>query len=239
LSIVESARQRVLPVLFATARTPRVIRKIPSHDHLGLTVCANGAVVWDAGSDEVIEEHSFPGEHLVTAVANLRRTLPGAAVALLSAQKMFVDDAYVALRSKGATGAAVMTYLDDVVSANRIVVASVRHPVQGAEQLIDSITRAFDGVGVASFAGRSTIDVAPLGFTKAATVESLLDRVGCRMRQAIAFGDMPNDLGLFAASGWACAVATAHASVLAAADEVVPSNDDDGVALTVQRIFNL
>ncbi|MDQ6725791.1 MAG: HAD family hydrolase [Actinomycetota bacterium] len=50
---------------------------------------------------------------------------------------------------------------------------------------------------------------------------------------------MPNDLPLFGWAGWACAVANSHPDVLEAADEVVPSNDDDGVARTVQRLVGL
>jgi hydroxymethylpyrimidine pyrophosphatase-like HAD family hydrolase len=53
------------------------------------------------------------------------------------------------------------------------------------------------------------------------------------------FGDMPNDLPLFEWAGWACAVANSHPAVLEAADEVVPSNNDDGVARTVQRLVGL
>jgi hydroxymethylpyrimidine pyrophosphatase-like HAD family hydrolase len=49
---------------------------------------------------------------------------------------------------------------------------------------------------------------------------------------------MPNDLPLFAWAGWACAVANGHPEVLAA-DEVVPSNDDDGVPRAVRRLLGL
>ena len=47
---------------------------------------------------------------------------------------------------------------------------------------------------------------------------------------------MPNDLPMFGWAGWACAVANGHPTVLAAADEIVSSNGDDGVARTVQRL---
>lgn len=51
------------------------------------------------------------------------------------------------------------------------------------------------------------------------------------------FGDMPNDLPLFAWSRLACAGANAHPSVLAAAEEVVPSNGQGAVALTAGISF--
>jgi len=36
-----------------------------------------------------------------------------------------------------------------------------------------------------------------------------------------------------------CAVANAHASVLAAADHIAPRNSEDGVAVTLARVFGL
>jgi len=53
----------------------------------------------------------------------------------------------------------------------------------------------------------------------------------------IAFGDMPNDLPMLAWAGRAVAVANAHPEVLAAADEVTASNDDDGVAQVLDLDF--
>src|SRR5437762_1464944 len=58
VSVFASARRRNVPVVIATARTPRAVRNIVGYDQLGVVVCANGAIVWDAGSDVVIDEYS-------------------------------------------------------------------------------------------------------------------------------------------------------------------------------------
>jgi hydroxymethylpyrimidine pyrophosphatase-like HAD family hydrolase len=52
----------------------------------------------------------------------------------------------------------------------------------------------------------------------------------------VAFGDMPNDLPMLAWAGWAVAVANAHPSVLAAVDEIAPTNDEDGVATVLEHL---
>ena len=49
------------------------------------------------------------------------------------------------------------------------------------------------------------------------------------------FGDMPNDLPMLDWAGHSVAMANAHASVLAASDEVTLSNEQDGVAKVVER----
>ena len=59
---------------------------------------------------------------------------------------------------------------------------------------------------------------------------------GIAAADVVAFGDMPNDLPMLAWAGRAVAVANAHPEVLAVADEVTASNDDDGVALVLERL---
>jgi len=50
---------------------------------------------------------------------------------------------------------------------------------------------------------------------------------------------MPNDLPMFGWAGWhRVAVANAHPTVLAEADEVTLSNDDDGVAVFLDRLLS-
>ena len=53
----------------------------------------------------------------------------------------------------------------------------------------------------------------------------------------LAFGDMPNDLPLLAWAGTSCAVANAHPAVLAAATHIIGSNDEDGVAAYLEKIY--
>ena len=53
----------------------------------------------------------------------------------------------------------------------------------------------------------------------------------------IAFGDMPNDVSMLAWAGRGVAVGNAHPEVLAVADEVTATNDEDGVAQALERVL--
>ena len=48
---------------------------------------------------------------------------------------------------------------------------------------------------------------------------------------------MPNDLPMLQWAGHGVAVGNAHPEVLAIADEVTARNDDDGVAVVLERWF--
>jgi hydroxymethylpyrimidine pyrophosphatase-like HAD family hydrolase len=48
---------------------------------------------------------------------------------------------------------------------------------------------------------------------------------------------MPNDIPMLESAGHGVAVANAHPDLTEVADEVTRSNDDDGVAVALERLF--
>ena len=81
------------------------------------------------------------------------------------------------------------------------------------------------------------LEVSAAGVTKAFGLERLAAEHGISADEVMAFGDMPNDLPMLTWAGHAVAVANAHPDVLAIADEVTASNDDDGVAVVIERLL--
>lgn len=77
--------------------------------------------------------------------------------------------------------------------------------------------------------GRLWMLMAPHANKKDA-VQTLCDQWGMDVQQATAFGDDMVDIGMMNLSGTGVAVANANPAVLHIADEVCPSNNDDGVA---------
>ncbi|MCU1373351.1 MAG: Cof-type family hydrolase, partial [Actinomycetia bacterium] len=81
------------------------------------------------------------------------------------------------------------------------------------------------------------LELSAAGVTKAFGLERLATERGIGADEVVAFGDMPNDLPMLAWAGHAVAVANAHPDVIAIAEEVTASNDDDGVALVIERLL--
>ena len=74
---------------------------------------------------------------------------------------------------------------------------------------------------------------------KATGLTVVAERLGVDPADVLVFGDMPNDLPMFAWAGWSrVAVSNAHPVVRAAADEVTLRNDDDGVAVYLDRLLS-
>lgn len=87
-------------------------------------------------------------------------------------------------------------------------------------------------------AGLGYIEICPPGVDKATGLQVVAEASGIDPADALVFGDMPNDLPMMRWAGFgAVAVANAHPAVLAVAGSVTHSNESDGVARYLERLF--
>lgn len=75
----------------------------------------------------------------------------------------------------------------------------------------------------------------PQGTGKTAAIEALVRMLGISLSDTAAFGDDSNDVDMLRLCGTGVAVANAVEEARAAADCITASNDDDGVALWIER----
>ena len=94
-----------------------------------------------------------------------------------------------------------------------------------------------DTATVTTSSRNGLLEIAAPGVTKASGLAEVAAMHGIEPAQVVAVGDMPNDVAMLSWAGRAYAVANAHPSVLAVADDVLPSNDDDGVATLIDRLL--
>jgi hypothetical protein len=92
---------------------------------------------------------------------------------------------------------------------------------------------------VATLAGDAIVEQLAPGVGKhAALAEVAADR-GVPHEAIVAFGDHVTDAGMLAWAGLGIAVENAHPEAREAADELTASNDEDGVALALERLLGL
>ena len=85
--------------------------------------------------------------------------------------------------------------------------------------------------------GAPFLEVMAAGVDKAWGVARLCERLGIDREDVVAFGDAPNDVEMLAWAGHGVAVANAVPEAREAADEVTASDEDDGVALVLERLL--
>ena len=81
------------------------------------------------------------------------------------------------------------------------------------------------------------LEVLPYGVDKSAALSVLLDHLKIDFKEVIAFGDGVRDVGVLQMVGNGIAMGNARESVRACADSVTETNDNDGVAVAIEKLL--
>ncbi|MBE5808075.1 MAG: Cof-type HAD-IIB family hydrolase [Clostridiales bacterium] len=80
------------------------------------------------------------------------------------------------------------------------------------------------------------LEIIPEGVNKGSAVKELAASLGIRMSEVMAIGDQDNDIPMIAEAGLGVAVGNASPAARAAADHVVGTNDECGVAQAIEAL---
>jgi hydroxymethylpyrimidine pyrophosphatase-like HAD family hydrolase len=98
------------------------------------------------------------------------------------------------------------------------------------------MTRELDGDARVTRSNPEFVEILDPDVSKAAACEIVCARVGCRLADAIAIGDAPNDIEMLEAAGYAVAVSTSRPEVLAVVDATCSRPEDAGVADVLEAL---
>lgn len=235
-------------VLPATGRPlsglPEELMSIPG---IKYAVTANGARVLDVTTGEVLSEQVVPyeiGASLLDILSKYDTLL-----------EVYYDGIGYADRGKLQD---IQRYLKEVPMAG--YVRSTRRPVEDVVRMFKEMKRPTDKVQ-AIFADlkdkykameeiaevfsekdiaitgalSNNIEVNAGGVNKWTGLECLGQMLGISGEQIMACGDGANDLEMVKMAGLGIAMANSMEEVLAAADEITCSNDEEGVALAIEK----
>jgi Cof subfamily protein (haloacid dehalogenase superfamily) len=225
-------------VVIVTGRPPRWLRGIAeAAGHHGLAICANGAIVWDLQAENVVASYPIDVSTVRDIVSSLRAEIPELGFAVESVSERFGHEP--GYRPRWSTDEQTIVAELEALLSEPVAKLLARHEGLTADQLL-ARARSVVTDELASLTHSSRdglLEISAAGVTKASTLTALCAEHGFGPEDVVAFGDMPNDLPMLAWAGHSVAVGNAHPEVLGAVDEVTGSNDDDGVALVLERWF--
>jgi Cof subfamily protein (haloacid dehalogenase superfamily) len=229
-------------VVIATGRPPRWIAPIVEVlGERGLVVCANGAAVYDPARHELVARTDLSPSVVLSIVDDLTEHLPEAVLGVEQGFEFAVDESIRTSGSEllgswrldGLRVGPIRDFLDEPVL--KLIVRLPAELADGAAARVQSLVG--DRALVTHSISESFLELSHPSVHKAVAVERLLEASGVAPEQVVAFGDMPNDIELLRWAGLGVAVANADPRVKEVADEVTASNDDDGVALVIERLL--
>jgi Cof subfamily protein (haloacid dehalogenase superfamily) len=235
-AIIETSRRGV-KVVIATARPPRSVREI--YDLLKLDtplINYNGALTHDPIRRKTIH-HQPIDRSLSRAVVKLARKIdPKVVVSLEILDKWYTDHVDESLPTETS-----MRFNPDFIGP---LDAFLHVPITklmllaSADRLMpirEALDQKFRGRLAAAISDSHLLQLIHPLANKGIALAHVADEFGIHSRNVMAIGDAPNDVGMLTWAGLGVAVGNAWERTLAAADVVVPANDEDGVAYALDK----
>jgi Cof subfamily protein (haloacid dehalogenase superfamily) len=224
-----------IPLVVVTGRPIRRMREIARSLELsGVAICGNGAVVYDLQRDVILEQTPLSAATARALIVDLRAHLPEIGFAVETGLQITREAAYARHRPlRDANDAENADALElSAQGASKLIAMHPSLPIEAFMQQVQAIIAERASV---THAGAPFVEIAAAGVTKAWALEAHCQRLGIDASTVLAFGDMPNDVPMLEWAGLGVAVANAHRTVLAVANQTTASNEDDGVAVFLER----
>lgn len=237
-AVFARVREAGIPVVGATGRGPRLLDlsrgDLPAASYL--VMAGGGQVLKLTGPEPVV-------------LRDVRVDGPAVA-ALLDELETVAGRLTVMVEPLAETGPELWGELDPIWPWPERVA-----PMPRAEALAGEVVKVFvrvEGMDVADLlamarqvmppskatltdAGLGFVEICPPGVDKSTGLAVVAADLRLRPRDAVVFGDAPNDVPMFQWAGHRVAMANAHPEVKELADEVTLTNDEDGVAVWLER----
>ncbi|MEU6893224.1 Cof-type HAD-IIB family hydrolase [Streptomyces sp. NPDC046557] len=244
VAALAAAEQAGIEVFFVTGRPARWMGVVSDHVHgHGLAICANGAAVVDLhAGGEFVQVRPLPRAAAQTVVDTLRAAAPGTSFAVELTTGINYEPAYPpTFQDPNATIAIAEKLLSEELDDTAApVLKLLAHHSELAPDDFLALARSAAGAyaSITRSSPTSLLEISGSGVSKASTLALCCAERGISPAEVVAFGDMPNDLEMLTWAGTSYAMGNAHPDVLASASDRTVANNEDGVALVIERILS-
>jgi Cof subfamily protein (haloacid dehalogenase superfamily) len=243
---LRAAAEAGLVVAFVTGRPPRWLDDlVDDTGHVGVAVGANGAVLYDMATEQVVSAHPLHVADLRAVTAEIRAAFPAVSFAVeygdcFAAEPTYVHDWQINPRTdrRGRPIPPPVVADLDAITRRPAVKLLAKDRAADADEFMLSAEEVLAGRATVTHSSSiGLLEIAAPGVTKASGLAELAARNGVMPGEIVAIGDMPNDVPMLQWAGRSYAVANAHPAARSAADAVVGSNDEDAVAVLIESLL--
>ncbi|MFJ2706118.1 Cof-type HAD-IIB family hydrolase [Streptomyces sp. NPDC087428] len=243
VAALAAAEEAGIEVFFVTGRPARWMDVVSDHVHgHGLAICANGAAVADLhDGGRLLKVRALERETALDVVHTLRAAAPGTSFAVELATGIHYESDYPPFHlDPGATVAAAEKLLhEEAPGTGAPVLKLLAHhgELTPDDFLALARTAAGDRASFTRSSPTALLEVSGPGVSKASTLELCCAERGISPAEVVAFGDMPNDVEMLSWAGASYAMGNAHPAAVAAATGRTATNNEDGVAIVIERLI--
>ncbi|WP_406331332.1 Cof-type HAD-IIB family hydrolase [Streptomyces sp. NBC_00203] len=246
IAALAAAEQAGIEVFFVTGRPARWMDVVSDHVHgHGLAICGNGAAVVDLhggpGAHRFVKVRELARENALDAVRLVREAAPGAVFAVEQTYGFYQEPTYPKLHMETPDSLAPAEKLlaADAPGAGEPVlkILAFHHELDPDTFLTVARLAIGDRANVTRSSPSALLEISGPDVSKASTLALCCAERGISPEEVVAFGDMPNDVEMLSWAGQSYAMGNAHPEVIAAASGRTVANNEDGVAVVIERIL--
>ena len=240
-ALLEAQRQGKR-VIIASGRQPMgvypIARDLMLDRYSGYIMSYNGGKIISCDTDETVVTKLFPREYLGDIVGVLKDT--NITVMTFDDKKIFADTkvndyTYVEQEVTHAEMVVCEDFVSDVkFPFNKILLAG--EPLE-LDHIQELLRKRYDGLLDICKSAPYFLEIMPFGVSKGSMLPVLLEKLGFSREELIAFGDNYNDLTMIGYAGMGVAMGNAEPEVKRIANFVCETNDEDGVAKTIEQMI--
>lgn len=202
-------------------------------------VAENGTVVFD--KDKLILANKLDS-NIVKSAVELARKTPSVYPVLCGVDSAYIEDNHPKVISEVSKYFDRRQFLPNILKClqhDKITKIALLDITKNAETYVYPIFKHFEKHYQILVSGLEWVDLINKGVNKGTAVEMIGALYDASFNQRMAFGDYLNDVDLLKACKYSFAVENAHENLKKIAYKICPSNDQDGVAESLIKWFNL
>ncbi|MFB7459708.1 MULTISPECIES: Cof-type HAD-IIB family hydrolase [unclassified Streptomyces] len=246
IAALAAAEEAGIEVFFVTGRPARWMDVVSDHVHgHGLAICGNGAAVVDLhggpGAHRFVKVRELARDTALDAVRLVREAAPGTVFAVEQTYGFHQEPAYPKLHMELPDVLAPAEELlapGGVGTAQPILKILAHHPALDPDAFL-AVARLAAGehVSITRSSPSALLEISGPDVSKASTLALCCAERGISQEEVVAFGDMPNDVEMLTWAGRSYAMGNAHPAAIAAASGRTVANNEDGVAVVIERLL--
>ncbi|MFJ6646701.1 HAD family hydrolase [Streptomyces sp. NPDC091290] len=246
VAALAAAEKAGVEVFFVTGRPARWMDVVSDHVHgHGLAICGNGAAVVDLhggpGAHRFVKVRELARENALDAVRLLRDAAPGTVYAVEQTYGFHQEPDYPKLHMEipdELSPAEDILAADGPGAAEPVLKILAYHPTLDPDTFLTLARIAIgDRADVTRSSPSALLEISGPGVSKASTLALCCAERGISHEEVVAFGDMPNDVEMLTWAGRSYAMGNAHPDAVAAASGQTVANNEDGVAVVIERLL--
>lgn len=241
-SVIDACRRatrKACVIVPATARPPRAMRSLlQTLDLSGPMINYNGALIWDSPARTWLHHEALDPDLVRSIIAEARHILPDVVVSVEILDKWYTDRVDPGLPTETSRVfepdfiGSLDSFLDQPIT--KLMLLAERAAIGPVQEMVRESYWSKKKIAV-FITDPHIIQIAHPLVDKGIALQRVARRLGVERDEVMVIGDGPNDAGMIEWGGFSVAVENACDTVRKLADQIVPSNDNHGVARAIQR----